>query len=198
MGKIKNPSRWMSKGFSIIEVISAIIILSVMASLSVNVMGGYKIRQNITSARQQFMNAMTSAMAASQRDNVTYVVVYDNNSHRLRACIKGSCSSTNDADAAFSYDLSPYSLPELFHGGQTINALNEGDNSIMFTPFGKIQVGSGLSGILRNGNDEYYRLFLRDDKSLVLTDSELCVGVEFTHSGAINSVERGLDNGGCL
>ena len=32
MGKIKNPSRWMSKGFSIIEVISAIIILNKCAS----------------------------------------------------------------------------------------------------------------------------------------------------------------------
>ena len=198
MGKIKNPSRWMSKGFSIIEVISAIIILSIMASLSVNVMSDYKLKQNITNARQQLTNAMTSAMAAAQRDNVTYVVVYDKDSHKLKACIKGSCGATNDSDAAFSYDLSPYSQPVLFYGASTNNAidLDDSKNFIMFTPFGKIQVSDSLKG-LRSG--EYYRLFLRDKKGKI-TDSDginLCVGLEFTHSGSIGSIERGTSEGAC-
>ena len=192
MGKIKNPSRWMSKGFSIIEVISAIIILS----LSVNVMSDYKLKQNITNARQQLTNAMTSAMAASQRDNVTYVVVYDKDSHKLKACIKGSCGAANDSDAAFSYDLSPYSQPELFYGASTNNAidLDDSKNFIMFTPFGKIQVSDSLKG-LRSG--EYYRLFLRDKKGKITDGINLCVGLEFTHSGSIGSIEKGTSEGAC-
>ena len=185
MGKIKNPSRWMSKGFSI----------SIMASLSVNVMSDYKLKQNITNARQQLTNAMTSAMAAAQRDNVTYVVVYDKDSHKLKACIKGSCGATNDSDAAFSYDLSPYSQPVLFHGEST-NAidLDDSKNFIMFTPFGKIQVSDSLKG-LRSG--EYYRLFLRDKKGKITDGINLCVGLEFTHSGSIGSIERGTSGGAC-
>ena len=127
MGKIKNPSRWMSKGFSIIAVISAIIILSIMATLSVNLMSDYKLRQNLTSARQQIMNAMTSAMAAAQRDNVTYVVTYKN--YKVRACQAGKCGSMSDADAAFSHDLVAFSRPELFVGSvDGAGSLNLGDN----------------------------------------------------------------------
>jgi len=197
MGKIKNPSRWMSNGFSIIEVISAIIILSIMASLSVNVMSDYKLKQNITNARQQLTNAMTSAMAAAQRDNVTYAVVYDKKSHKLKACIKDSCGAANDSAAAFSYDLSPYSQPVLFHGAST-NAidLDDSKNFIIFTPFGKIQVSDSLKG-LRSG--EYYRLFLRDEKGKITKSDgiNLCVGLEFTHSGSIGSIERGTSEGAC-
>ena len=167
-----------------------------MASLSVNVMSDYKLKQNITNARQQLTNAMTSAMAAAQRDNVTYAVVYDKKSHKLKACIKGSCGAANDSDAAFSYDLSPYSQPELFYGASTNNAidLDDSKNFIMFTPFGKIQVSDSLKG-LRSG--EYYRLFLRDKKGKITDGINLCVGLEFTHSGSIGSIEKGTSEGAC-
>ncbi|MBO6069760.1 MAG: hypothetical protein J6P43_01670, partial [Succinivibrionaceae bacterium] len=157
----------------------------------------YKLKQNITSARQQLTNAMTSAMAAAQRDNVTYVVVYDKNSHKLKACIKGSCGTTNDSDAAFSYDLSPYSKPVLFYGAPSNDIdLDDSKNFIMFTPFGKIQVSDSLKG-LRSG--EYYRLFVRDEKAEVTKSNgiNLCIGLEFTHSGSIGSIESGTSGGAC-
>lgn len=200
MGKIKNPSRWMSKGFSIIEVISAIIILSIMATLSVNLMSDYKLRQNLTSARQQIMNAMTSAMAAAQRDNVTYVVTYKN--YKVRACQAGKCGSMSDADAAFSHDLVAFSRPELFVGSvDGAGSLNLGDNVsgsdkfIAFTPFGKIQVSASLLGDIEHSGD-YFGFFLRDEKGL-LSHDDLCIGVKFTGSGVIDSVENGKQGGSC-
>ena len=201
MGKIKNPSRWMSKGFSIIEVISAIIILSIMATLSVNLMSDYKLRQNLTSARQQIMNAMTSAMAAAQRDNVTYVVTYNN--YKVRACQAGKCgSSMSDADAAFSHDLVAFSRPELFVGSvDGAGSLNLEDNVsgsgkfIAFTPFGKIQVSDSLLGDIERHGD-YFGFFLRDEKGL-LSHDDLCIGVKFTGSGVIDSVENGKHGGSC-
>ena len=199
MGKIKNPSRWMSKGFSIIEVISAIIILSIMATLSVNLMSDYKLRQNLTSARQQIMNAMTSAMAAAQRDNVTYVVTYNN--YKVRACQAGKCGSS-DADAAFSHDLVAFSRPELFVGSvDDADSLNLGDNVsgsdkfIAFTPFGKIQVSDSLLGDIEHSGD-YFGFFLRDEKGL-LSHDDLCIGVKFTGSGVIDSVENRKQGGSC-
>ena len=201
MGKIKNPSRWMSKGFSIIEVISAIINLSIMATLSVNLMSDYKLRQNLTSARQQIMNAMTSAMAAAQRDNVTYVVTYKN--YKVRACQAGKCGSmSSDADAAFSHDLVAFSRPELFVGSvDGAGSLNLGDNVsgsdkfIAFTPFGKIQVSKSLLGDIEHSGD-YFGFFLRDEKGL-LSHDDLCIGVKFTGSGVIDSVENRKQDGSC-
>lgn len=197
MGKIKNPSRWMSKGFSIIEVISAIIILSIMATLSVNMMSSYKLRQNISSARQQLMNAMTNAAASALRDNIPYVVIFDSTKHNVRACPAAACKSTSESDDAFNHDLTMFSQPVLFAGGGS-SAISLGDVGssyfIKFTPFGKILVSDSLESTKQG---EYFRLFLKDKKGDLISKNELCLGVQFSINGNIESLETGLIEGNC-
>ena len=190
------------KGFSIIEVISAIIILSILATLSVNLMSGYKVRQNITGARQQIMNAMTSALASAQRDNVPYVVVFNN--HEVKACVATKCSDTSPESAVFYHDLTVNSRPNLFVGGGDSgssyfylqDAVSEGNVYLKFTPFGRIVVSPPFAGRLSTRGNDFFRFFVMDGDK-VLKKEKLCIGIEFNTSGAIDSIETGATNGEC-
>lgn len=193
-------------GFSVIEIIVAIIILSILSTVSVNLMSGYKLRQNITSARQQLMNAMNSAMAAAQRDNMTYVVTYDNEEYVLRVCQISKCSSTSDQDMVFSADLKMFSKPEIIlTGSLTPKNLNDIPASgvesmadqnktyIAFTPFGKITSnGTGLG----NTFGENY-IFMKDHENLIINGEGLCIGVKYNQRGFFESIEKGKAGGVC-
>jgi len=44
---------------------------------------------------------------------------------------------------------------------------------------------------------EYFRLFLKDKKGDLISKNELCLGVQFSINGNIESLETGLIDGNC-
>ena len=117
--------------------------------------------------------------------------------HNVRACPAAACKSTSESDDAFNHDLTMYSQPVLFAGGGS-SAISLGDVGssyfIKFTPFGKIQVSDSLKSTKQG---EYFRLFLKDKKGDLISKNELCLGVQFSINGNIESLETGLIDGNC-
>lgn len=189
------------KGFSIIEIISAIVVLSILATISVNLMSDYKVRQNISSARQQIMNAMTSALAAATRDNLPYAIRF-NGSHQVKVCdFKENHTATvrncdaNDYMSPFEHDLAMFSKPIIFVGNsqKTLGTSSDDSTYISYTSFGRIQVSSNIVAD-KNG---FYTIFV-DDQEGNLAKQELCIGIKFNANGYVESVEQARNGtGGC-
>ena len=186
------------KGFSIIEIISAIVVLSILATISVNLMSDYKVRQNISSARQQVMNAMTSALAAATRDNLPYAIVFNSN-HQVKVCDfddgSGSANACNDTYVTpFEHDLAMFSKPVLVVGGNQITLDNNSKNPYLsYTPFGKIVVSRDDFG---DPVDGFYTMYLRDAQNQLGVQG-LCIGIRFNTNGYVESIEKAANEGNC-
>lgn len=199
-----------SGGFTIIEVIAAIIILGILASLSVNMMQDYKLRQNVDSSRQQFINAITMAVAAAAKYNVSYSVVYESGSHDVLVCAtpgtvaadEGSGTVTtacNVNTAAYYADLTMFSNScPTASGGNCLDIPSSSatsGNRIIITPFGKIMVD--IAGIQHDDTGKS-AIFFRDGKGeLVTGSSKLCLGILISENGAVDTIDYGAGSGGC-
>lgn len=201
------------KGFSIIEIIAAIVVLSILATISVNLMSDYKVRQNISSARQQVMNAMTSAFAAAARDNLPYAVRFNAN-HQVKVCdfddgskpkTAKDCDNDSNFETPFEHDLAMFSKPILMANKKHITlGTQSGDEFINYTQFGKIQVKA--DGNIAKTLDKatgFYTIYIDDEKSLddeaksTLKAQKLCLGIRFNASGFVESIEKARSNEGC-
>jgi prepilin-type N-terminal cleavage/methylation domain-containing protein len=192
----KHRSSWrmhkISDGFTIIEIIAAIIILGILATLSVNMMRDYKIRQNVDSARQQFINAVTVASASAAKFNVNYSVVYSNASHEILVCPTSSATTCSSENAEY------YSNLMMFAGScPTLSDLNCIDipststeatsNYLIVSPFGKVFT-----------NMEQGIFFVDNQKRVVDTQgSGVCLGVQIAVNGSVETTESASSSSGC-
>lgn len=183
------------KGFSIIEIISAIVVLSILATISVNLMSDYKVRQNISGARQQIMNAMTGALAAATRDNLPYAIRF-NGSHQVKVCDfqenhTATVRNCDDEDyiSPFEHDLAMFSKPIITVGNtqRTLGTSSSDSTYINYTSFGRIQVSSNIKATIDNNG--FYTIFI-DDQEGNLAKQELCIGIKFNANGYVESVEQ--------
>lgn len=191
----RRSRRQFSKGFTITEIIAAIIILAILASLSVNVMRNYKIRQNVEAARQQFVNALTAAMTASSKYNTTYQVIWDGTNNTIKTCVyrrsQGATNYCNGNETEFKFSLIPFSKSFPFWGGQ--QASNSGKANRFFlsvTPFGKVET----AGATANNNS---RVYFSDGEKSILTDQKLCIGAEIGTNGSVELIETTTSDSTC-
>lgn len=200
-----------SGGFTIIEVIAAIIILGILASLSVNMMQDYKLRQNVDSSRQQFINAITMAVAAAAKYNVSYSVVYESANHNVLVCATpGTVSPEDDTEevttvcnvntAAYYADLTMFANSCPTANGNTCldipSSSATSGNRIVITPFGKIMVD--IAGVQHDDTGKS-AIFFQDGKRQVITaGSKLCLGILISENGAVDTVDYYANStGGC-
>lgn len=180
-----------SNGFTIIEIIAAIIILGILATLSVNMMRDYKIRQNVDSARQQFINAVTVASASAAKFNVNYSVVYNSGSHEILVCPTSSASTCSNENAEYYSNLMLFagSCPTL-NGQDCINIPStntETDNHVVISPFGKVFT-----------NMEHGIFFVDNQKRIVdPSGSGVCLGVQISVNGSVETIESASSSSGC-
>ncbi|MGN1357022.1 MAG: Tfp pilus assembly protein FimT/FimU [Succinivibrionaceae bacterium] len=182
---VPEPRSRRNKGFTLIEIFAAIVILAILASLSVNVMRDYKIRQNVEAARQQFVNSVTAAMTAAAKYNTSYQVIWDGTSKTIKACVLRSAATGAptciDDDIEFSFSTQSLSKAFVFWGGQSSDA---GSNVRMLTvtPYGKITLNSPAGSTTS-------RIYFADEERNVLTKQKLCIGINIGRNGTVERLE---------
>lgn len=181
-------------GFTVIEIIIAIIILGILATLSINMMRDYKIHQNVDSSRQQFINAITIAAAAASKYNVNYSVVFRQReggpSGDILVCATTAASSCTSQNAEFYSNLIAFSrsCPSV-NGAECIEIPSTSPDSsdfyLVITPFGHV-----LSNIGTDSNNNNRLFFVDGDRRVTAQNgSAVCLGVELYGNGAVETVD---------
>ncbi len=180
-----------SKGFTIIEIIAAIVILAILASLSVNVMRDYKIRQNVEAARQQFVNSLTAAMAAAAKYNATYQVIWNASDSSISSCVEKSdatgSATCDDDNTEFNFSLKTLSEAYYFLGG--VNKPSKSGNAkiLSVTPYGKVSFN----------NSSTTKIYFADGNNSILTSQKLCIGAEIGRNGTVEILESSTTSESC-
>ncbi len=169
-------------GFTVIEIIAAIIILGILASLSVNLMSDYKIRQKVDSARQQFVNAITIATASAAKFNTTYTVRFDSTTREIRVCPESATNCNND-NAEFYANLT---LFERSCPSTTATGCDLSGDLVSVTPFGHIDA-------------DHMEMYFIDSSRRVISESGsgVCMGIKMLANGSVELTEVSATNSTC-